>query len=74
MREGDFLNKNIDKKRELVMYGVILTLLTFFVVCNNMFWKFGENAEQKNEQNETQYLKSNNITYNVPYQDKVMEY
>lgn len=61
--------------KEIVFYGVILAILVLFIILNNVFWKVGkeENIEQNNTIKETQYLEEDNITYNVPFEEKWLD-
>lgn len=61
---------NRDKK-EMFCYLTIFVILLIIVVLNNVFWKLGKNTE--NITNNTEYLKSNNVTYNVPYEERVLD-
>lgn len=65
------VNKNMDKnKKELICYLAIFILLVILVVLNNIFWKLGK---QDNNTNNTVYLESNNVIYDVPYNEKVLD-
>ena len=61
--------------KEIVFYGIILFIIILFVILNNVFWKVGkeENIEQNNTIKETQYLEEDNITYNVPFEEKWLD-
>ena len=61
---------NRDKK-EMFCYLTIFVILLIIVVLNNEFWKLGKNTE--NITNNTEYLESNNVTYNVPYEERVLD-
>ncbi len=61
---------NRDKK-EMFCYLTIFVILLIIVVLNNVFWKLGKNTE--NITNNTEYLESNNVTYNVPYEEMVLD-
>ncbi len=61
---------NRDKK-EMFCYLTIFVILLIIVVLNNVFWKLGKNTE--NITNNTEYLKSNNVIYNVPYEERVLD-
>ena len=54
---------NRDKK-EMFCYLAIFIILLVIVVLNNVFWKLGKNTGDTT--NNTEYLKSNNVIYNVP--------
>lgn len=65
------VNKNMDKnKKELICYLAIFILLVILVVLNNIFWKLGK---QDNNTNNTVYLESNDVIYDVPYNEKVLD-
>ena len=61
---------NRDKK-EMFCYLTIFVILLIIVVLNNVFWKLEKNTE--NITNNTEYLESNNVTYNVPYEERVLD-
>lgn len=61
---------NRDKK-EMFCYLTIFVILLIIVVLNNVLWKLGKNTE--NITNNTEYLESNNVTYNVPYEERVLD-
>ena len=61
---------NRDKK-EMFCYLTIFVILLIIVVLNNVFWILGKNTE--NITNNTEYLESNNVTYNVPYEEMVLD-
>ena len=61
---------NRDKK-EIFCYLTIFVILLIIVVLNNVLWKLGKNTE--NITNNTEYLESNNVTYNVPYEERVLD-
>ena len=62
------MNRN---KKEMFCYLTIFVILLIIVVLNNVFWKLGKNTE--NITNNTEYLESNNVTYNVPYEEMVLD-
>ena len=57
-------------KKELICYLVIFIGLMILVLLNNMFWKIGK---QSNTTNNIVYLKSNNVIYDVPYEEKALD-
>ena len=57
-------------KKELICYLAIFILLVIFVVLNNIFWKLGK---QDNNTNNIVYLESDNVIYDVPYNEKVLD-
>ena len=61
---------NRDKK-EIFCYLTIFVILLIIVVLNKVFWKLGKNTE--NITNNTEYLEYNNVTYNVPYEERVLD-
>ena len=61
---------NRDKK-EMFCYLTIFVILLIIVVLHKVFWKLGKNTE--NITNNTEYLESNNVTYNVPYEERVLD-
>ncbi len=65
------LKEKIKNNQEIITYTIILMILIILVVCNNVFWKLGKNTE--NTTNNIEYLESNNVTYNVPYDEMVLD-
>lgn len=61
---------NRDKK-EMFCYLAIFIILLIIVVLNNVFWKLGKNTGDTT--NNTEYLKSNNVIYNAPYEERVLD-
>ncbi len=64
--------------KEIVFYGVILAIVIILIICNNVFWKLGKQKEKPNYNNtnnehQVQYLQENNITYNVPFEEKWLD-
>ena len=59
-------------KKEVIFYSIIVAILIIISVLNNVFWKIGkENKELKEP--ELQQLEVNNITYNVPFEEKWLD-
>ena len=59
-------------KKEVIFYSIIVVILIIISVLNNVFWKIGkENKEVKEP--ELQQLEVNNITYNVPFEEKWLD-
>ena len=54
-------------KKEMLCYLAICVVLIIIV-----FWKLGKETNNKIENN-TDYLESNNVIYNVPYEEKVLD-
>lgn len=64
--------------KEIVFYGIILAIVIILIICNNIFWKLGKQKEEINYNNtsneqQVQYLQENNITYNVPFEEKWLD-
>ena len=59
-------------KKEMLCYLAICVVLVIIVILNNMFWKLGKETNNKIENN-IDYFKSNNVIYNVPYEEKVLD-
>ncbi len=57
-------------KKELLCYLVIFIGLMILVLLNNMFWKIGK---QSNTTNNIVYLESNNVIYDVLYEEKALD-
>lgn len=62
-----------NNKKELIAYLIILLVLVMLSVCNNIFWKFGKQENSDNIQNNITYFKSNNVIYNVPYEEQWLD-
>lgn len=54
-------------KKDLLCYLVVFLVLVIIVILNNVFWKLGK------MNNNIVYLESNNVIYNVPYEEKVLD-
>lgn len=59
-------------KKEMLCYLAICVVLIIIVILNNVFWKLGKETNNKIENN-NDYLESNNVIYNVPYEEKVLD-
>lgn len=59
-------------KKEVIFYSIIVAILIIISVLNNVFWKIGKEKEDVKEQ-ELQQLEVNNITYNVPFEEKWLD-
>lgn len=59
-------------KKELLCYLAIFILLVIVVVLNNIFWKLGKQDNNKTDNNIV-YLESNNVIYDVPYNERVLD-
>ena len=62
------MNKN---RNEMLCYLSIFIVLVIVVILNNVFWKLGK--EDNSKQNNIVYLESNNVTYNVPYEERTLD-
>ena len=63
-------------KKEVIFYSIIVVILITISVLNNMFWKIvKEDKKQENIVNnqEVQQLEINNITYDVPCEEKWLD-
>lgn len=58
-------------KNEIVFYVIVLIALISIVVCNNVFWHFGKESHDTHDniENNITYFETNNIVYNVPYEE-----
>lgn len=65
------MKNKLEKNKELICYLVLMLFLIVIVICNNVFWKFGKQTEST--ENNIDYLESNNIIYNVPYEERVLD-
>lgn len=61
-------------KKEVIFYSIIVVILITISILNNVFWKIGkEEKEITTNTQETQQLEVNNITYNVPFEEKWLD-
>ena len=58
-------------KKEILCYLLVVVILVIIVILNNLFWKLGK--EDNNKYNNIVYLESNNVTYNVPYEESALD-
>lgn len=65
------MKDKLKNNKELICYLVLMLFLIILVICNNVFWKLGKQTEST--ENQIDYLKSNNIIYNVPYDERVLD-
>ena len=65
-------NKNI---KELIFYAILVVILIAISILNNTIWKIGkeEKVQENKSYNEQQLLEIDNITYNVPYEEKWLD-
>ena len=59
-------------KKEVIFYSIIVAILIIISVLNNVFWKIGKENKEARE-SELQQLEVNNITYNVPFEEKWLD-
>ena len=66
---------SLDKslKKEVIFYLIIVVILISISILNNAFWKIGKKEEKTNEIVHEQKLELNNITYNVPFEEKWLD-
>lgn len=60
-------------KKEVILYLIIVVILISISILNNAFWKLGKKEEKINEIVQEQKLEVNNITYNVPFEEKWLD-
>lgn len=65
------MKERLENNKELIFYAVLLLFLIILVVFNNLFWKLGK--EKESAENNIDYLKSNNVIYDVPYEERVLD-
>lgn len=64
----------MEKIGEVIFYSIIVVILITISILNNVFWKIGkEKKETTINTQETQQLEVNNITYNVPFEEKWLD-
>lgn len=59
-------------KKELIFYLIIVVILIAISILNNTFWKIGK-EEMATNTLKTQQLEINNITYNIPFEEKWLD-
>lgn len=67
------MENNKNPFKEFVFYLVVLIVLILLVICNNVLWKFGKQETESNSNNNITRLQSNNVIYNVPYQEEWLD-
>ena len=61
-------------RKELIFYLIIVVILIGISIFNNAFWKIGkEESNTTNNTLESQQLETNNITYNIPFEEKWLD-
>ena len=64
------MNSSKSNKKELIIYLIISVILIILSICNKLFWKLGKMQDSIN--NNT-YFKTDNIIYNVPYEEEWLD-
>lgn len=59
-------------KKEMFCYLAVFIVLVIIVILNNIFWKLGKEDNNKTNNNIV-YLESNNVIYDVPYEEKALD-
>lgn len=59
-------------KKEMFCYLAVFIVLVIIVILNNVFWKLGKEDNNKTNNNIV-YLESNNVIYDVPYEEKALD-
>lgn len=59
-------------KKEVTLYSIIAVILIVISILNNVFWKFGK-GDNISKTQDNQQLEINNITYNVPFDEKWLD-
>ena len=67
------MEKNENLKKELFFYLGILAILIIIIVCNNVFWKFGKKQDNYNIKSNITHFISDNIIYNVQFEEQWLE-
>ena len=67
-RNGDKMDKN---KKEMFCYLAVFIILVIITILNNVFWKLGK--ENREIGNNIVYLESNNVIYDVPYDERALD-
>ena len=58
----------------MIFYSIIVVILIVISILNNVFWKIGKEEKQADiPSQEVQQLEVNNITYNVPFDEKWLD-
>ena len=64
----------MEKTGEVIFYSIIVVILITISILNNAFWKIGKDEKKTTiKTQETQQLEVNNITYNVPFEEKWLD-
>lgn len=76
MRKKWRLNSLKENKKEIIFYSILVVILITISILNNVFWKIGKEEKtitNTQEIEQTQQLEVNNITYNVPFEEKWLD-
>ena len=64
----------MEKIVKVIFYSIIVVILMTISILNNAFWKIGKGEKEiTTNTQEIQQLKVNNITYNVPFEEKWLD-
>lgn len=58
-------------KKEMFCYLAVFIILVIITILNNVFWKLGK--ENRKIDNNIIYLESNNVIYDVPYDERALD-
>ena len=59
-----------EKVKQLIIYTIVAVILLILSLINNIFWKIGKSEQL---QNNIVNLESDNIIYNVPFEEKWLD-
>ncbi len=59
-----------EKVKQLIIYTIVAVILLILCLINNIFWKIGKSEQL---QNNIVNLESDNIIYNVPFEEKWLD-
>ena len=63
-----------ENKKEIIFYSILVVILITISILNNAFWKIGKKEKEMNtDTKEIKQLEVNNITYNVPFEEKWLD-
>ena len=60
-----------EHKKEVIFYSIIVVILIVISILNNTFFKLGKEKDDINKN--IQKLEMNNITYDVPFEEKWLD-
>lgn len=59
-----------EKVKQLIIYTIVAVILLILSLINNIFWKIGKSEQL---QNNIVNLESDNIIYNVPFEERWLD-